>query len=182
MPAYRHGWSRGWKKSSRGEAREWYDSSWELQYMLELERDPLVGRWTRHHGLRIPYRKWWGGSGHYEPDFLVELVDGCKELREVKGEHLFSDGNTTRKLRAGEAFCRQRGMTFRVVTKSKVDPAAWALEEPTISVAEASRHERPAFADDAHAAKPRGCLTALARLMLAALAAACGLAWVWRWR
>lgn len=182
MPTYRHGWSRGWKKSARGETGEWYDSRWELQYMQELETDPLVMRWTRHHGLRIAYRKWWGGGGQYEPDFLVELVDGAKELWEVKGEHLFADGNTARKLRAGEAFCRARSMAFRVVTKSKVDPATWALKEPTVAVVEAPRQERPPLGDDAHAKKPRGCLAAVTYIATVVAAAVCGLVWLWRWR
>lgn len=137
MARYRQGWSRGWKKSPRGSAGEWFDSSWELQYMNELEQDPMVIRWTRHHGLCIPYRKWWGGRGQYEPDFLVELAGGTKELREVKGEHLFADVNTARKLRAGDYFCRGRGMTFRVVTKSSVNPETWSTSEKVI-VEEAS--------------------------------------------
>jgi len=128
MARYHQGWSKGWKKSTRRAAGEWFDSSWELQYMDELDRDPMVLRWTRHHGLRIPYRKWWGGSGRYEPDFLVEIADGDKEIREVKGEHLFKEPNTTRKLRAGDAFCRRRGMKFRVVTKSFVNPELWTPE------------------------------------------------------
>lgn len=181
MPRYHHGWSRGWKRSLRGESGEWYDSSWELQYMLELELDSIIRNWTRHHGLRIAYKKWWGSSGRYEPDFLVELVDGSKELREIKGEHLFTDLNTARKLKAGEAFCRAHSMKFRVVTKTKVDPGTWSLEEPTVSVVEAPRQERPTFADDAYAAKPRGCLTAIVRLMVAALAVVCGLIWLCRW-
>jgi len=125
MARYHRGWSKGWRKSTRGAAGEWFDSNWELQYMDEMDRDPLVARWTRHHGLRIPYRKWWGTLGYYEPDFLVEIMDDTKELREVKGEHLFRDANTARKLKAGDAFCRQRGMKFRVITKSVVNPEMW---------------------------------------------------------
>jgi len=128
MAHYHRGWSKGWKKSTRGTAGEWFDSYWEVQYMDELDRDPMVLKWTRHHGLQIPYRKWWGGQGRYEPDFLVEIAGGEKEIREVKGEHLFQDANTARKLKAGEAFCRQRGMKFRVVTKSSVNPELWTPE------------------------------------------------------
>ncbi|MDI6774625.1 MAG: hypothetical protein QME60_04415 [Verrucomicrobiota bacterium] len=105
MGHYHQGWSKGWKKSTRGAAGEWFDSHWEVQHMNELDRDPMVLRWTRHHNLQIPYRKWWGGQGRYEPDFLVEIAGGEKEIREVKGEHLFRDANTARKLMAGEAFC-----------------------------------------------------------------------------
>lgn len=128
MARYRQGWAKGWKKSARGAAGEWFDSYWEVQYMDELDRDPIVLKWTRHHGLQISYRKWWGGNGRYEPDFLVEIVDGEKEIREVKGEHLFRDANTARKLKAGELFCRQRGMKFRVVTKSFINPESWVPE------------------------------------------------------
>lgn len=165
MPHYHQGWSRGWKRSVRGGAGEWYDSGWELQYMDELDRDPMVIRWTRHHGLRIPYQKWWGGNGRYEPDFLVELAGGNKELREVKGEHLLADRNTTRKLRAGDRFCRERGMTFRVVTKSRVDPSVWA-PEPRIHLEEAPPSNRPAFGDDAHSRRPPGCLASAGTLAL----------------
>ena len=97
--------------------------------MDELERDTIIVKWTRHHGLRIPYRKWWGGVGHYEPDFLVELVGGTKELREIKGDYFLSAPDTTRKFRAGEDFCRRRGMAFKVVTKTAVDPSNWVQSE-----------------------------------------------------
>jgi hypothetical protein len=150
MAHYHRGWSHGWRKSVRGDSGEWFDSGWELQYMDELDRDPLVARWTRHHGTRIPYTKWWGRQGFYEPDFLVELVGGSRELREVKGEHLLADANTTRKLCAGERYCRNRGMVFRVITKSAVDPGTWGLLD-TIHVDEAPPSSRPPFAEAAHA-------------------------------
>jgi hypothetical protein len=126
---YKQGWARGFKKSPRAREGEWYDSGWELQYMQELELDPMVRRWTRHHGLRIPYRKWWGGNGHFEPDFLVEIEGSQKEIREVKGTHLLMDPNTRRKFQAGEAFCRHRDMVFKVVTKTQVDPSDWSLNQ-----------------------------------------------------
>ncbi|TAJ91175.1 hypothetical protein EPO44_14660, partial [bacterium] len=85
MAKYHQGWAKGFKKTPRVQEGEWYDSGWELQYMRELELDPMVKSWTRHHGLRIPYRKWWGSNGYYEPDFLIEIEGGQKEIREVKG-------------------------------------------------------------------------------------------------
>jgi hypothetical protein len=140
--------------------------------MDELERDPLVVRWTRHHGLRIPYRKWLGNRGHYEPDFLVELAGGDKELREVKGEHLLGDNNTQRKLRAGDDFCRQRGMKFKLVTKSIVDPSTWR-PEPRIRAEDALPAARPTLAEDAFSPSRSGCLaTVLALVAVATLAVA----------
>jgi len=162
MGRYHQGWSRGWKKSARGRAGEWFDSSWEVQYMSELDRDPLVEKWTRHHGVHIPYRKWWGGQGRYEPDFLVELAGGDKEIREVKGEHLFRDANTAQKLRAGDAFCRQRGMKFRVVTKSFVDPGLWSPENHLRIEAPSPSALRPQISKPP---EPSGCLGLAAALV-----------------
>lgn len=166
MPRYRQGWSRGWKKSPR--STEWFDSSWELQYMDELERDPMVVRWTRHHGLRIPYRKWWGGQGRYEPDFLVELVGSAKELREVKGEHLFADANTAKKLKAGDRFCREHGMVFRVITKSAVDPELWS-PLARVTVEDAPPSARPVDVEHAVQGEPSGCLGTALILVVAEL-------------
>ena len=142
--------------------------------MDELERDPLVVRWTRHHGLRIPYQKRFGSRGHYEPDFLVELAGGDKELREVKGEHLLGDNNTQKKLRAGDEYCRRRSMKFRVVTKSAVDPSMWR-PETSVVMEEGSLTARPALAEDAYSTSKSGCLaTVLAVAAVATIAlAAC---------
>ena len=156
MARYHHGLSKGWKKSTRGASGERFDSNWELQYMDELDRDPMVLKWTKHHDIKIPYRKWWGGQGRYEPDFLVEIAGGDKELREVKGEHLFKDKNTAIKLKAGEAFCRQRGMKFRVVTKSNVDPELW-MPEKHVRIEDMSPTPHISKED-----KPSGCLSVIA--------------------
>ena len=85
--------------------------------MILLEQDTTVNRWERCRSLRIPYVKSDKSKGLYNPDFIVERTDGTKELHEVKGNHLLADENTRRKLAAGVAFCRQRGMAFKVVTR-----------------------------------------------------------------
>lgn len=87
--------------------------------MLVLEADPTVKRWERCRSLRILYKKADGTKAHYNPDFVVEMLDGSKELHEVKGSHLLQDHETRRKLEAGEAFCAKRGMVFKVITKSR---------------------------------------------------------------
>jgi len=171
MARYHRGWSSGWRKSVSTIGREWYDSSWELQYMDELDRDALVTRWTRHHGLRIPYRKTFGRRGMYEPDFFVELVDGAKELREVKGEHLFSDANTARKLRAGDEFCRRRGMKYRVITKSPVSPETWTPPR-MVTTEDGPSAVRPELAEDAFAVRQKTGCAGLAATLVAALALA----------
>ena len=94
-----------------------YDSSWERDYMLLLDSDETVKCWERCRSLRIPYKNTDGSRAHYNPDFIVERMDGTKELHEVKGEHLLGSENTERKLTAGEAFCRKRGMVFKLITR-----------------------------------------------------------------
>jgi hypothetical protein len=86
--------------------------------MLLLEKDPTIMRWERCRSLRIPYLKADGRHSNYNPDFIIERTDSTRELHEVKGAHLLGDEDTKRKLAAGEAFCRARGMVFRLVTRA----------------------------------------------------------------
>lgn len=111
----RKGVLRNLKRCTR--ANEFYDSLWERDYMLLLEGDAAVKRWERCRSLKIPYVKADGSLSRYNPDFIVERVDGAKELHEVKGTHLIEIEDTKRKLAAGEAFCKARGMVFKVVTR-----------------------------------------------------------------
>ena len=106
---------RGLKRGTR--TSEPYDSEWERDYMLLLDSDETVKRWERCRSLRIPYIKASGDKGRYNPDFIVERMDGLKELHEVKGGHLLGDANTRRKLAAGDDFCRKRGMVFKVISR-----------------------------------------------------------------
>ena len=96
---------------------ERYDSSWELQYMRRLEKDRSVTKWTKNHGITIQYVTEAGNVRGYRPDFLIERVDGGKELHEVKGSHYLTNPDTIRKHEAAGNWCRRLGMTFVVVTK-----------------------------------------------------------------
>lgn len=96
---------------------EAYDSGWELEYMEHLERDPLIAKWTKRHGLVIPWIDSAGRVRHYRPDYLIERTDGLKEVHEVKGAHLLALDSTQRKLLAGQRWCERRNWVFRLVTK-----------------------------------------------------------------
>lgn len=93
------------------------DSSWEKEYMEELEKDGNVKKWTKNHGLRIPYRNDIGKVSYYLPDFLVELQDGIKEIREIKGGHLLKTKDTLKKIDAAREWCRIRGMNYKIISK-----------------------------------------------------------------
>ena len=82
-----------------------------------LERDPRVRKWTKRHGIAIPWRDGAGTPRTYRPDYLVELSTGTKELHEVKGTHLMQMPDTRLKLDAGQRWCERRGMAFRLIYK-----------------------------------------------------------------
>ena len=105
------------KKNPQGSEK--YDSSLEREYMVELERDPAVLRWTKKHGLKIPYRVF-GFPHKYLPDFLVEYKDGHKEIHETKGLPLLLWFSTKLKREAAEEYFEKLGWKYRMITKGKI--------------------------------------------------------------
>ena len=65
---------------------EVYDSGLERRMMERLEKDHTVRKWTKKHGIVIPWIDTKGKRHNYRPDFLVEYVDGSVGLIEVKGK------------------------------------------------------------------------------------------------
>lgn len=104
------------KKSPDGS--EDYDSALEREYMVELERDSAVVRWTKKHGLKIPY-KVFGFPHKYLPDFLVEYKDGRKEIHETKGLPLMLWISTKLKQEAAEEYFEKLGWKYKMITKGK---------------------------------------------------------------
>ena len=96
---------------------EKYDSSWEKDYMKELEKDDKIKKWTKNHGLKIDYMNDQGKLSYYFPDFLVELKNGKKEIIEIKGKHLMKTKDTMNKIDAGRKWCNDRGMNFRLISR-----------------------------------------------------------------
>ena len=104
------------KKSLCGE--EEYESALEREYMVELERDPAVKKWTKRHDIKIPYG-FLGFTRHYYPDFLVEYQNGQKEIHETKGLPLLLWLSTKLKRQSAEEFCRQQGWKYKIITKGR---------------------------------------------------------------
>jgi len=113
----RRGVLKGLKRNPRGE--EVYDSFLERDYMLELESTGGIVSWTKAHGIRIPYKIFGFIPHHYLPDFLVTYADGSKEVHETKGAGFLTWLSTHAKRRAGNDWCRQKGMTYRFIENSK---------------------------------------------------------------
>ena len=115
MPISERGDFENPKKSAFSVER--YDSGWEYEYMLRLEKDKTVAKWTKNHGLSIPYVTEAGNVRGYRPDFLLERIDRTVELHEIKGSQFLTSPDTKRKHEAASNWCRKREMKFVVVTK-----------------------------------------------------------------
>lgn len=99
-------------------SKEDYDSALEREYMVELERDAAIVKWTKEHNLKIPY-KFLGFTRHYLPDFLVEYKDGHKEIHETKGLPLLLWASTKLKGEAAEEYFKKLGWRYKLITKGK---------------------------------------------------------------
>lgn len=94
---------------------ELYDSDFEKQFMEELEREQKVKKWTKNHGIRIPYVNIDSKVAHYNPDFIVEYIDGSQQIIEIKGKNNLTE-ITKRKQKAAKEWCEKRGIEYRLIT------------------------------------------------------------------
>ena len=91
---------------------EYYESDPERQYMEFLEKSDEVAKWTKNHGVRIPYFNLDDKIAHYIPDFLVEYRNGDQEIVEIKGGHMINNPITRRKSQAAMEWCKKRGIKY----------------------------------------------------------------------
>ena len=96
---------------------EYCDSTWEYEYMEELENDPDISKWTKNHEIKIDYVDEDNHPKRYEPDFLVERVNGQIEIVEIKGKHLLHTPNTRSKKTFAEKWCKNRGIKYKLISK-----------------------------------------------------------------
>ncbi len=111
----KHGYYDNPKKSAF--SIEYYDSKWEYDYMRELERDNTVMKWTKNHGIRIPYSEDDKKYKYYNPDFLVENTDNTIELVEMKSTQLLKTPNTKSKAKYAKKWCDVRGIQYRLISR-----------------------------------------------------------------
>ncbi len=93
---------------------EYYDSEQERKFMEFLENSEDVVKWTKNHGIRIPYFNLDGKLAHYTPDFLIEYKNGEQEIVEIKGKHLINNPITKIKIQAAMEWCKKRGIKYTV--------------------------------------------------------------------
>ena len=109
-----------------------YRSSWEWAFMNFCDNNPAVQQWSSE-SVRIPYRDPLTGKATvYVPDFLISYVDKNQKkhlelveikpmnqtLREKVGKNPYNQAQYVKnmaKWAAAGAWCRDRGIKFRVV-------------------------------------------------------------------
>jgi len=114
-----------------------YRSSWEFHFMRMCDTNDSITKWASE-AVRIPYRNPLSGKHTiYVPDFFLVYVDRTGkqhvELIEVKpANQAFSEklgsGRANKlhyvvnqaKWQAARAYCKQKGMAFRIVTESDI--------------------------------------------------------------
>lgn len=117
-----------------GNKEPYWRSSWEFSFCKFCDEHPSVKQWVSE-GIKIPYRNPFTGKNTiYVPDFFIVYVDAQgkqhAELIEVKPMNQTVKEKTGRskanqaawalnqvKWEAAHAFCKQKGIRFRVVTE-----------------------------------------------------------------
>jgi hypothetical protein len=112
-----------------------YRSSWEFVFMQFCDNNPNILQWASE-AIHIAYRNPLTGKNTiYVPDFLITYNDPSGkpraeviEVKPTKETSLQEAGKSPRaqaaailnmaKWEAARAFCKSRGMTFRVVTEN----------------------------------------------------------------
>lgn len=124
------------KEKYLGNRQPTYRSSWEFAFMKFCDEHPSVAKWASE-AIKIPYRNpFTGKQTIYVPDFFVVYVDKTGkqhvEVVEVKPynqtikEKARSKHNQAHwalnqvKWAAANAYCKQNGMKFRVVSENDI--------------------------------------------------------------
>lgn len=114
-----------------------YRSSWEFHFMKFCDEHPSVTQWASE-AIRIPYRNpLTGRQTIYVPDFFLAYVDKngkqTVELIEVKPANQTIKEKVGRsqvnqasyvvnqaKWKAAAAWCKQKGIIFRIITEDDI--------------------------------------------------------------
>jgi hypothetical protein len=119
-----------------GQGQPTYRSGWEMVFMQFCDNNPAILQWASE-AINIPYRNpFTGKSTIYVPDFLIIYEDSSgqkhAEVIEIKPstETTMESARNTRdrayvalnmaKWAAANAWCKQQGMKFRVITENQI--------------------------------------------------------------
>jgi hypothetical protein len=112
-----------------------YRSSWEFHFMKFCDEHPSIAKWASE-SIRIPYKNPLTGKHTiYVPDFfiayadkagkqrveLIEVKPANQAIREKVGRSRVNQASyivNQAKWEAAYAYCKQKGITFRIITEN----------------------------------------------------------------
>ena len=111
-----HRHKRGYYFSKKNMVLNWFDSSWELKRMkqMDIENDILMWKRTKY---KIPYSDINGKNRNHIPDFYVEYKDGQKYIEEMKGS---IDENTILKIKATKDWCEKNNFQYKILGEKEI--------------------------------------------------------------
>jgi hypothetical protein len=114
-----------------------YRSRWEFHFMKFCDEHPSVAKWASE-AIRIPYKNPLTGKHTiYVPDFfiayadkggkqkveLIEVKPANQAIREKVGRSRVNQASyivNQAKWAAAYAYCKQKGITFRIITENDI--------------------------------------------------------------
>lgn len=115
-----------------GGVQEWYDGEFELDFMKYIDSQNL--RWTKKHGIIIPYVNKKGLNSFYVPDFLVEE----NIIVETKG--FFKPHKESLKIPAALSYCENNGYSYIYIRSKKIKNKYKVTIEEKFSLIRGTNH------------------------------------------
>ena len=109
-----NGLKKGYYTSKISGTRFRYDSSYELRRMQQLDEQRI--KWTKYHGIRIPYIDKTKRRRNYVPDFFI--ADSI--IEEVKPLSMLNVNSNDLKAKAAIEFCLGNGYKYRIITEKEL--------------------------------------------------------------
>ena len=106
-------------KSTKTGAEISYRSGWERSYCEWLDANPDIKTYL-YEGVVIAYVNNVRSRdlSKYFPDFLIEYIDGHKELIEIKPARKVEQKKVQKKAEAAEQWCKDHGAVYKIITEN----------------------------------------------------------------
>lgn len=109
--------TKAYHKSNKTNEITLADSLAEKYRMVQLDNDSRVVKWTKSHGIVVPYQ-YRGKSFNCVPDFLIQYDNNMLCVEEIKGKVTPKE---IAKRDAIENYCNLKGYLFRFTTMLELD-------------------------------------------------------------
>ena len=109
-------YKKGYYISIRDNNNKWFDSSYELSRMKQLDLDDNVMEWSRND-IKIKYTGEDNKEHTYTPDILIKYNDGLIVIEEIKGRITRRD---ILKMEAAIPYLEKMNIKYKIVQKNDI--------------------------------------------------------------